>query len=151
MSHTHTIKPDHDIAISSHYYFCTLLPVSFITLASTYFLLFFFTSLLCWTVVSLVAQTVKRLSTMRETPVRSLGREDLLEKEMAIHSSTVAWKILWTEEPGRLQPLGSQTVEHGWATSLYFYFINSAWFMLMCERIHLLDHFPFTQCLSSTL
>ena len=54
-----------------------------------------------------MAQTVKRLSTMRETPVRSLGREDLLEKEMAIHSSTVAWKILWTEEPGRLQSMGS--------------------------------------------
>ena len=51
---------------------------------------------------SLVAQTVKRLSTMWETWVRSLGREDPLEKEMAIHSSTSAWKIPWTEEPGRL-------------------------------------------------
>ena len=50
---------------------------------------------------SLVAQTVKRLSTMRETRVRALGWEDPLEKEMAIHSSTVAWKIPWTEEPGR--------------------------------------------------
>ena len=50
----------------------------------------------------MVAQTVKRLSTMRETWVRSLGREDPLEKEMAIHSSTIAWKIPWTEEPGRL-------------------------------------------------
>ena len=59
-----------------------------------------------------MAQTVKRLSTMRETPVRSLGREDLLEKEMAIHSSTVAWKILWTEEPGRLQSMGSLRVGH---------------------------------------
>ena len=49
-----------------------------------------------------MAQTVKRLSTMRETRVRSLGREDPLEKEMAIHSSTIAWKIPWTEEPGRL-------------------------------------------------
>ena len=45
---------------------------------------------------------VKRLSTMQETWVRSLGREDPLEKEMAIHSSTIAWKIPWTEEPGRL-------------------------------------------------
>ena len=54
-------------------------------------------------VTSLVAQTVKRLSTMRETWVRSLGREDPLEKEMVIHSSTLAWKIPWTEEPGRLQ------------------------------------------------
>ena len=56
----------------------------------------------------LVAQTVKRLSTMRETWVRSLGREDPLEKEMAIHSSTIGWKITWTEEPGRLQFMGSQ-------------------------------------------
>ena len=55
----------------------------------------------------LVAQMVKRLSTMQETRVRSLGWEDPLEKEMAIHSSTIAWKILWTEEPGRLQSMGS--------------------------------------------
>ena len=61
---------------------------------------------------SLVAQMVKRLSTMWETRVRSLGREDPLEKEMAIHSRTVAWKIPWTEEPGRLQPMGSQRVGH---------------------------------------
>ena len=53
--------------------------------------------------VSLVAQTVKRLPTMRETWVQSLGREDLLEKEMATHSRIPAWKIPWTEEPGRLQ------------------------------------------------
>ena len=56
---------------------------------------------------SLVAQTVKRLSTMRETRVRSMGQEDSLEKEMATHSSTIAWKIPWTEEPGRLQSVGS--------------------------------------------
>ena len=67
---------------------------------------------------SLVAQTVKRLSTMRETRVRSLGWEDPLEKAMSIHSSTIAWKIAWTEEPGRLQSLGSQRVRHDWATSL---------------------------------
>ena len=53
-----------------------------------------------------------RLSTMRETWVRSLGREDPLEKEMAIHSSTIAWKIPWTEEAGRLQSMGSQRVGH---------------------------------------
>ena len=69
-----------------------------------------------WT--SLVAQTVKRLSTMQETWVPSLGREDPLEKEMAIYSSTIAWKIPWTEEPGRLQSMGSQRVRHDWATSL---------------------------------
>ena len=55
---------------------------------------------------------VKRLSTMWETWVRSLGREDPLKKEMAIHSSTIARKILWTEEPGRLQSMGSQRVGH---------------------------------------
>ena len=55
---------------------------------------------------------VKHLPTMRETRVRSLGREDPLEKEMATHSSTLAWKIPWTEEPGRLQSMGSQRVRH---------------------------------------
>ena len=60
----------------------------------------------------LVAQMVKRLSTMRETQVQSLGWEDPLGKEMANHSSTVAWKIPLTEEPGRLQSLGSQRVRH---------------------------------------
>ena len=59
-----------------------------------------------------VAQTIKRLPTMRETQVRSLGWEDPLEKEMANHSSTLAWKIPWTEEPGRLQSMGSQKVGH---------------------------------------
>ena len=59
-----------------------------------------------------MAQTVKRLSTMRETQGRSLGSENPLEKEMATHSSTVAWKIPWTEEPGRLQSIGSQRVGH---------------------------------------
>ena len=61
---------------------------------------------------SLVAQMVKCLSTMWETWVRSLGLEDALEKEMAIHSSTIAWTIPWTEEPGRLQSMGSQRVGH---------------------------------------
>ena len=69
-----------------------------------------------WT--SLVAQMVKRLPIMRETWVWSLGREDLLEKEIAIHSSTLAWKIPWMEEPGKLQSMGSQRVGHDWATSM---------------------------------
>ena len=67
---------------------------------------------------SLVAQTVKRLPTVRETRVRSLSQEDPLEKEMATHSSTLAWKLPWTEEPGRLQSMGSQRVGRNWATSL---------------------------------
>ena len=53
---------------------------------------------------------VKRLPAMQETWVQSLGREDPLEKEMATHSSTLAWKIPWMEEPGRLQSMGSQRV-----------------------------------------
>ena len=56
---------------------------------------------------SLVAQVVKHLPTVRETRVRSLGREVPLEKEMATHSSILAWKIPWTEEPGGLQSMGS--------------------------------------------
>ena len=55
---------------------------------------------------------VKNLSAMQETWVQSLGREDPLEREMAIHSSTLAWKIPWTEDPGRLQSMGSQRVGH---------------------------------------
>ena len=61
---------------------------------------------------SLVAQMEKRLPAMRETQVRFLGREDPLEKEMAIHSNTLPWKIPWTEEPDRLQSMGSQRVGH---------------------------------------
>ena len=61
---------------------------------------------------SLVAQRVKHLSTMQETQVRSPGREDPLEKEMPTHSSTLAWKIPWTEKPGRLQSMGLQRVGH---------------------------------------
>ena len=61
---------------------------------------------------SLVAQTVKHLFEMWETRVQSLGQEDTLEKEMATHSSSLAWKIPWTKEPGRLQFMGSQRVGH---------------------------------------
>ena len=70
--------------------------------------------------VSLVVQMVKCLSAMQETQVRSLGWEDPLEKEMAGHSSILAWKIPWTAEPGRLLSMGSQRVGHSWATSLHF-------------------------------
>ena len=60
----------------------------------------------------LVAQMVKRLPAMRETRVQSLACGDLLEKEMATHSSIFVWKIPWTEEPGRLQSMGLQRVGH---------------------------------------
>ena len=62
--------------------------------------------------VSLVAQRLKRLPAMQETWVQSLGREDPLEKEMATHSSILAWRILWTEQPGGLQSMGLQRVGH---------------------------------------
>ena len=73
---------------------------------------------------SLVAQMVKCLPTMRETWVQSLGQEDLLEKEMAIHSSTLAWKIPRMDELGRLQSMGSQRVGHEWVTSLSSFFLQ---------------------------
>ena len=95
---------------------------------------------------SLVAQMVKRLPTMRETWVRSLGQEDPLEKEMATHSSTLAWRISQMEEPGRLQSTGSQRVRHSWATSLslslFMYLIYSVcplvtdlFYLLQCPQV----------------
>ena len=65
---------------------------------------------------SLIAQSVKNLPAMQETQVQSLGREDPLEKGMATHSSILAWRIPWTEEPGRLPSMGSQRVGHNLAT-----------------------------------
>ena len=65
---------------------------------------------------SLVAKRLKCLPLMRETWVRSLGQEDPLEKEMATHSSTLAWRIPWMEEPDGLQSMGSQRVGHNLAT-----------------------------------
>ena len=67
---------------------------------------------------SLLAQMVKRLSAVQDTWVWSLGWEDPLEKEMATHSSILAWKMPWMEEPGRLQSMGLQRVWHDWGTSL---------------------------------
>ena len=80
---------------------------------------------------------LKQLPEMRETWVRSLSREDPLEKEMAAHSSILAWRIPWMEEPSRLQSMGSQRVRHDWATSLSLHFYlkilcchNDTWFHL---------------------
>ena len=75
-------------------------------------------NLLCPKYASFMAQRLKRLPAMWETQVWSLGWEDPLEKEMAIHSSIFAWKIPWRKEPGSLQSTGSQRVGHDWATSL---------------------------------
>ena len=71
----------------------------------------------------LVAQTVKHLPAMQQTRVQPLGLEDPLEKEVATHSSTLAWKIPWMEEPGDRQSMGSQRVGHNWLTSLSFFFV----------------------------
>ena len=64
---------------------------------------------------------VKHLHVMQETWVQSLGWEDPLEKEMATHSSTLAWEIPWMEEPGKLRSMGSQRVGHDWTISLSFF------------------------------
>ena len=67
-----------------------------------------------------MAQTIKRLPTRQETRVRSLGREDPLEKEMATHPNTLAWEIPWTEERDKLLSMGLQRVGHDWTTSLSY-------------------------------
>ena len=82
---------------------------------------------------SLVAQMVKRLPAVRETEVRSLGWEDPLEKEMATHSSTLAWKIPWTGEPSGLQSMGSQRVGHDGATSQLHFMPFDGRFKLLAE------------------
>ena len=65
---------------------------------------------------------VKNLPAMQETQVHSLGQEDPLEKEMATHSSILAWEIPWMEEPGELQSMGSQRVEHDSMTNTFTFF-----------------------------
>ena len=77
--------------------------------------------LTCTLNISLVAQMVKNLPAMQETEVWSLGWEDPLEKGVAIHSSILAWRIPWTEEPGGLQSMGSQRVTQDWAMFTYFF------------------------------
>ena len=104
-----------------------------------------------WT--SLVAQTVKRLPTMRGTRVRSLRQEDPLEKEMATHSSILVWKIPWTEKPGWLLSTGSQRVGHDWATSLSIAISRSEWVSWNCMSLGNASPvlpFSFTQWLTST-
>ena len=90
---------------------------------------------------SLVAQSVKRLPAMQQIPVRSLVREDPLEKEMATHSSTLAWRIPWMEEPGRLQSMGSQRVGHDWETSLSFFMLFTDWYTHHWNHSEIVIHF----------
>ena len=66
---------------------------------------------------------VKNLPAIQETRVQSLGWEDALEEEMATHSSSLAWKTLWTEEPGGLQSMGSRTVRQDWMTNTFTFTI----------------------------
>ena len=98
-----------------------------------WFSLFFFLSCFKHGWASLVAQRLKRLPAMQEMWVWSLGQEDPLEKEMATHSSILAWSIPWTEEPGRLQSMGSQRVGHKWATSL----LNTGEWVKLLSRVRL--------------
>ena len=81
---------------------------------------------------SLVAQSIKNLPAVQETRVRSLGWEDPLVKEMATHSSILAWKISGTQEPGGLQSMGSQRVWHDWATNTYL--LTNSWKKKRSER-----------------
>ena len=109
---------------------------------------------ICPILDSLVAQSVKNLPAVQETWVWSLDWEDPLEKKMATHSSVLAWKISWTEEPGGLQSTGSQRVGHNWATNTYlltiFLMKSSKTFKCTVYHFHLSDdvlkhifNFPF--------
>ena len=88
--------------------------------------------------VSLVAQMVKNLPAMWGNRVQSLGREDLLEKDMATHSSILAWRIPWTKEPSRLQSIGSQRVWHDWVTNTFkvvILIVNKRFSQVFPERV----------------
>ena len=112
-------------------------------------------SYLCSTpVISLVAQSVKSLPAMRETWVWSLGQEDPLEKEMAIHSSILAWRIPWTEEPGGPQSMGSPRVGHNWVTNFHFHpcrlEIKTKWPPFLKIYLFLIDVYLMTTFLKYT-
>ena len=74
--------------------------------------------------MTILVQTVKNQSVVWEALVQSLGREDPLEKEMATHSSLLAWRMPWTEEPGGLQSMGPQRVGHDWATNTFTFVLR---------------------------
>ena len=84
---------------------------------------------------SLVAQRLKCLPAMQETRLRSLSQEDPLEKEMATHSSILAWRIPWREEPGGLQSMGSQRVGHSWANSLTHSLTQCECYLNSCQNM----------------
>ncbi|XDA82854.1 hypothetical protein R6Z07F_012750 [Ovis aries] len=102
---------------------------------------------LSFTTGEMAAQRVKHLPAMQETRVRSLGQEDPLEKEMAIYSSTLAWKIPWTDKPSRLQSMGSQRV--GPTERLHFTWFNlypHSWEVLGGYQIHQIWASAATSC-----
>ena len=83
-----------------------------------------------------MVQTIKNLSAVQETQVPSLGQEDSLEKEMAIHFSILTWRLPWTEEPGGLRSMGSPRVRHDWANNTHTYNFkqkSSVLFILFCS------------------
>ena len=84
----------------------------------TYSCIYIYIHIYTYIWASLVAQIVKNLPAMQETQVPSLGQEDPLEERMATHSSFLAWRIPWTEEPSGLQSMWSQRVRHDWATKV---------------------------------
>ena len=87
---------------------------------------------------SLVTEMVKNLPAMQETWVQSLGQEVPLEKGMATHSSNLAWGMLWIEEPGGLQSMGSQKVRHNWATNNFSFILKMVPnFMQICLCLYL--------------
>ena len=95
------------------------------------------------TILFITAQRVKHLPVMQKTQVQSLGWEDPLEKEMATHSSILAWRILWTEEPGGLQSMGSQRVRQDWATTLTLtYLVTKSYLTLLWPQTPLCMGFP---------
>ena len=112
--------PGSPLFIYSGDFFWTTFPPSGSTLTAGIFPL---TPVKCLR-ASLVVQMVKNLPAMQETWVQSLSQEDPLEKDMATLSIILAWRIQWTEKPGRLQTMGSQRVRHDWATNTHF---SSVW------------------------
>ena len=89
-----------------------------------YLIIFFFFFFLNWgRVADAVTQMVKNLPAMQETQGRSLGRENLLEKGMVTHSSILAWRVPWTEEPGEIQSVGFQRVRHDWVTNTFSFMV----------------------------
>jgi len=148
------------LRVSSVFFFCwnslIITPHFFYVYLSIYFCCFksiYFElenncfTILCWFLpyISMgfpVAQMVKNLLAMQETWVWSLGQEDPLEKGIATHSSILAWRVLWTQERGRLQSMGWQQVGHDWTTNTFFLFFHTTtWVSHRCIYVPSLLNF----------